>query len=146
MYLGLFGMYQIVDPKSETPKGIPTDPKYDIPLLFTSHFFTAAGALSDESRERASVYGDTWLANGAVRPRLDVEPRKYRFRVLNAAVSRTLNMTLEVERGPVVDMAVVASDSGLRPYPVVSRSLVAGMGERWEACFKAPFQYVFGKF
>jgi bilirubin oxidase len=134
MYQGLFGMYQIVDPKIETPRGIPTEPRYDIPLLFTSHYFTASGGLTDESNERASVYGDTWLANGAVRPHLDVEPRRYRFRVLNAAVSRTLNMTLEVERGPVVDIAVVASDGGLRPYPVVTKSVVVGMGERWEVC------------
>lgn len=142
MYQGLFGMYQIVDPKTETPKGIPTEPRYDVPLLFTSHYFTASGGLTDESRERASVYGDTWLANGAIRPHLDVEPRRCRFRVLNAAVSRTLNMTLELERGggargPAVDMAVVASDGGLRPFPVATKSLVAGMGERWEVCFRA---------
>jgi bilirubin oxidase len=134
MYQGLFGMYQIVDPKTETPEGIPTEPRYDVPLLFTSHYFTASGGLTDESRERASVYGDTWLANGAVRPYLDVEPRRYRFRVLNAAVSRTLNLTLEVERGAVVDMAVVASDGGLRPFSVITKSLVVGMGERWEVC------------
>jgi bilirubin oxidase len=135
MYQGLFGMYQIVDPKTEVPQGIPTDPRYDIPLLFTSHYFSASGALTDESRERASIYGDTWLANGAICPHLDVEPRKYRFRILNAAVSRTLNLTLERDggrRGSGVDMAVVASDGGIRPFPVVTRSLVIGMGERWE--------------
>jgi FtsP/CotA-like multicopper oxidase with cupredoxin domain len=133
-------MYQIVDPKREGPQGIPTEPKYDIPLLFTSHYFSASGRLTDESRERASIYGDTWLVNGAIQGHLDVEPRKYRFRILNAAVSRTLNLTLELElggggRGPGVDMAVVASDGGFRPFPVVTRSLISGMGERWEVSF-----------
>ena len=133
MYRGLLGLYQITDPKTETPRGIPTDARFDIPLLFTSHYFSASGGLTDESRERASIYGDTWLANGAVLPHLAVEPRKYRFRILNGAVSRTLNLTLEAERGSgSVDMAVIASDGGLRPSPVVTKSLVAGMGERWE--------------
>jgi spore coat protein A len=37
------------------------------------------------------VYGDAMLVNGKLTPYLEVEPRPYRFRMLNAANSRTLD-------------------------------------------------------
>jgi spore coat protein A len=38
---------------------------------------------------------DTILVNGKVYPFLDVEPRKYRFRILNASNSRILTLKME---------------------------------------------------
>lgn len=131
IYRGLFGSYQIVDSKQDTELGIPTGPIYDIPLLFSAHYFKADGDLTDESKERASIYGDTWLVNGQIKPFLAVEPRKYRFRILNGAASRTLNFTLENEQSPTT-IDVIGSDGGLRQSPAPTKSLVTGMGERWE--------------
>ncbi len=42
------------------------------------------------------MFGDTMLVNGAVYPFLNVEPRRYRFRVLNACNSRFMNLCLYV--------------------------------------------------
>lgn len=39
-------------------------------------------------------FGDTMLANGSVYPTVTVEPRRYRFRVLNACNARFLNINL----------------------------------------------------
>ncbi len=40
------------------------------------------------------AYGDTVLVNGAAYPYLDVEPRVYRWRILNACTDRWLNLQL----------------------------------------------------
>ena len=37
---------------------------------------------------------DTMLVNGTVYPYVDVEPKAYRFRILNAANDRFLNLSL----------------------------------------------------
>ena len=39
-------------------------------------------------------FGDVILVNGVAWPVLEVEPRKYRFRVLNGSDSRVYDMTL----------------------------------------------------
>lgn len=43
------------------------------------------------------MFGDTMLANGTVYPDVDVEPRRYRLRILNACSSRFLNLQLYVQ-------------------------------------------------
>jgi spore coat protein A len=40
------------------------------------------------------MFGDTMLVNGTVYPYLEVQPRRYRFRVLNACNARFLNLQL----------------------------------------------------
>jgi bilirubin oxidase len=133
IYRGLAGMYQIVDSKLESSLGIPTGERYDIPLMLSAHYFTATGDLSDESKERNSIYGDTWLVNGQIQPYFQAEPRKYRFRVLNAAASRTFNLTVLDGTNPV-SIFVIGSDGGLRQSLAETKSLVTGMAERWEVC------------
>src|SRR5262249_48132084 len=43
-------------------------------------------------------FGDTVLVNGKVWPFLEVEPRKYRFRLLNASNARFYHLTLNEAR------------------------------------------------
>jgi bilirubin oxidase len=131
VYKGLVGMYQIVDSKLDATLGLPSGNKYDVPLILTSHYFTPNGSLSNERKQSTSVYGDTYLVNGQIQPYLAVEPRKYRFRILNAAVSRVFNVTLMDEDTPV-SMSVVASDGGYRQSPAATRNVMVGMADRWE--------------
>jgi bilirubin oxidase len=123
-------MYLVYDSGLESALGLPQG-KYDIPLLLDAHFFTAEGNISDESKEVTSTYGDTFTVNGQILPYLAVEPRKYRFRLLDASVSRTFNLTL-VNAGDTVPFSVVGSDAGFRETPVQTRSLILSMAERWE--------------
>ena len=44
----------------------------------------------------AEMFGDTMLANGQVFPHIEVEPRRYRLRILNACNARFLNLQLLV--------------------------------------------------
>lgn len=45
------------------------------------------------------MFGDTMLVNGTVYPYLEVQPRRYRFRVLNACNARFVNLQLYVKDG-----------------------------------------------
>jgi bilirubin oxidase len=131
MYKGLAGMYQIIDPALDASLGIPSGTKYDVPLILTSHYFTPSGALSDESKATTSTYGDTILVNGQIQPYLAVEPRKYRFRLLNAATSRAFNITLR-DSAAIVPMSVIGSDGGFLQSPTNAQNLIMGMADRWE--------------
>ncbi len=44
-------------------------------------------------------FGDTMLANGTAFPEVTVEPRRYRFRILNACNARFVNLQLYVDDG-----------------------------------------------
>lgn len=131
VYKGLAGLYQIVDRQVDTRLGLPTG-NYDVPLILTAAFFTHDGILSDIAHERTSTYGDTFLVNGQIQPYLSVEPRNYRFRILNAAVSRVFNLGLHDQDSRPLSFTVIGSDGGLRPNPVNTASMVVGMADRWE--------------
>jgi len=135
-YAGQAGFYIIGDDDLEDKLDLPRG-KYDVPLMFQSRFYSANGNISDESAQRISTYGDTFSVNGQILPHFKVEPRKYRFRFLNAASSRTFNFTLETEstsRSPAekVPMWVVGADAGFLSHPVETESLVQAMAERWD--------------
>ena len=72
-------------------------------------------------------FGDTILVNGTVYPYLEVEPRQYRFRLLNACSSRFLNprlvyahMRYEREPSSIAGPAFVQiqTEGGFLPAPV----------------------------
>jgi spore coat protein A, manganese oxidase len=84
-------------------------------------------------------FGQFNCVNGKVAPYLDVEPRRYRFRVLNASNSRFYYLYLvssDTQGRPLGDNArkpvfcQIGSDSGLMASPVRSNYLVLGPGER----------------
>ncbi|KAI5779051.1 Cupredoxin [Geopyxis carbonaria] len=133
-YAGQAGFYIIEDDDLEEKLDLPRG-DYDIPLMVQSRFYTAEGNISDISTQFISVYGDTYSVNGQILPYLEVEPRKYRFRIVNAAASRTFNFTLtdnSTATPQLVPMYVVGSDAGFMSKPVETLSLVTGMAERWE--------------
>jgi len=49
------------------------------------------------------MFGDTMLVNGVVHPKVAVEPRRYRLRVLNATQARFLNLQLYQATGAAAD-------------------------------------------
>jgi spore coat protein A, manganese oxidase len=76
----------------------------------------------------SGLWGDVILANGVPWPKMAVEPRKYRFRVLNASISRGYRLQL-ADGSP---MTVIATDGGLMPKPQTTVQLRVGMAERYE--------------
>src|SRR5690606_28136107 len=110
-----------------------TGSPYDVTLALSSRFFTAAGDLTDESAERTSIYGDTITVNGVIMPFMRVSKRRYKFRILNAAPSRTFRLRLTDDiTGAAVPLLVVGADSGLSEKVVSTNDIYVGMAERWE--------------
>ena len=88
-YAGLVGAYIIRDPV-EDALNLPAG-KFDIPLILFDRFFTADGQLyypvsnAPQAPWIAELFASAFLVNGKLLPYLDVEPRRYRFRILNGS-------------------------------------------------------------
>ncbi|MGA7157174.1 MAG: multicopper oxidase [Acidobacteriaceae bacterium] len=130
IYAGLAGMMLIRD-RHEDALDLPSG-TYEIPLTFYDRNFSADGQLfyptsgDPEHPWVPEFAGDAILLNGKIRPYLDVEPRLYRFRVLNAANSRFLALSL----GHGQPFHQIGSDQGLLSAPVQLTYLNLAPAER----------------
>jgi spore coat protein A, manganese oxidase len=85
-------------------------------------------------------FGDTMLVNGIVYPYLEVEPRRYRFRILNACNARFLRLRLvyadrvEPSEAGINDsgasLVQIGNEGGFLPRPVVLNQVTLGPAER----------------
>jgi FtsP/CotA-like multicopper oxidase with cupredoxin domain len=119
----------------EQSLGLPSG-KYDVPLSLTAKFYNQDGTLWDPEAngELTSVFGDVIQVNGAPWPYMDVEPRKYRFRILNTGISRTFELYMEDDKKPGTKLSytVIGSDCGLLEKSVPTTDLYISVAERWE--------------
>jgi spore coat protein A, manganese oxidase len=156
VYMGLAGAYVVTDP-AHAPKGLPKGVDrhgvpLDIPLVIQDRMFDTDGqlyfpAISNNPDVNPfwvpEFFGDHILVNGKAWPYLDVEPRAYRFRLLNGSNARFYSMWLAYagspsRRGP--GMFQIATDGGYmhRPVRMTGRGapapgrLTMGPGERCE--------------
>ncbi|MCW2600370.1 MAG: Bilirubin oxidase [Frankiales bacterium] len=129
VYMGLSGFYLISD-GNERSLPLPNGP-FDIPMCFHDRLFNADGSLffpTDGALPlRQGVFGDVILVNGVPTPFLQVERRKYRFRLLNGSDARFYNFQL----GTGDPFIVIATDGGLMPHPVQTAELEMGVAERY---------------
>jgi len=77
-------------------------------------------------------FGSFIVVNGVVWPFMDVEPTRYRFRLVNACDSRVVDLALRTEDGTVVSVRQVATDQGYLYRPVGLNNVVVMPGERAE--------------
>jgi len=112
------------------PVGIPGG-AYEIPLVIQDRKFNPDGTfLYPTSDIEGAIwigeyFGDVMLVNGKVWPFLDVEPRMYRFRILNGCNSRILNLA-----AGGVTFWQIGAEGGMWDIPVPVRNLVMGPAER----------------
>ncbi|MGH2942747.1 MAG: multicopper oxidase family protein [Solirubrobacteraceae bacterium] len=125
-YMGLAAMYILHDPH-ELSLPIPHG-DYDVPLILRDAMFESNGQLLYDDNSHSGVYGDVILVNGVPWPSMRVERRKYRFRILNASVSRSYDLKLDTDE-PLI---VIGTDGGLMPHPMPVSRLKSGMAERYE--------------
>ncbi len=129
-YAGLLGLFLVRD-ELEDALELPSGP-HEVPLILFDRLFHANGALHYPTSERpdapwiSELRGDALLVNGKLFPFLDVEPRAYRFRVVNAANSRFYDLSLS-NKHPFVQ---IGSDQGLLPGPVDTPHVSLAPGER----------------
>jgi spore coat protein A len=147
VHMGLTGMYIIRD-NVEDSLNLPCG-EFEIPLIITDRIFGPDGSSIYPIQGPVSppvppvwipeFFGDKVLVNGKINPFLSVEPRKYRFRILNASNARfyhmklvesALNGRLLNRRGP--DFQQIGSDGGLFPAPVTLRDITVAPAERFD--------------
>jgi spore coat protein A len=124
--MGLVGQYQLHD-DLELSLPIPHG-RYDVPLTIMDQMFQSNGAFLYDDHSESGFYGDVILVNGRPWPRMQVERRKYRFRILNASVSRSYLLALNTGD----PLTVIGTDAGLMPAPQQVQALRQGMAERYE--------------
>ena len=112
------------------PIGIPGG-AYEIPLVIQDRQFNPDGTFLYPTSDIEGVtwigeyFGDVMLVNGKVWPFLDVEPRLYRFRILNGCNARILNLAIG---GPTFWQ--IGAEGGLWDIPVPVKQLVLAPAER----------------
>jgi spore coat protein A, manganese oxidase len=130
MYAGLFGT-AIVRDKQEEALGLPSG-KYEVPITLYDRNFSADGQLfypdsGIPGKPWVSEFeGDAILLNGKTRPFFEVEPRMYRFRLLNTANSRFFNLSLSDK----IMFQQIGSDQGLLSAPLVLPRVFIAPAER----------------
>ena len=72
-------------------------------------------------------FGNTLVVNGKTWPKLEVEARRYRFRLLNGSNSRFLILRFE---GQQLSFSQIGGDQGFLPKPVVLERLLVAPAER----------------
>jgi spore coat protein A len=140
VYAGLLGTFFIRDAVEDAlnlPKG-----KYELPLLLYDRLLTHDAQLlypvspDPQSPWVPEIFGNAILVNGKLFPYLDVEPGKYRFRVLNASNARIYHLSIVSGESAAttsssdITFHQIGSDQGLLPAPVPLTDLEIAPGER----------------
>jgi len=155
VYAGPAGFYLLRggpdDLSSGVPGGLPGG-KYEIPLAIQDRSFNDDGSLFyPNSREffdgyagpyvpnpvsdispiwNPEFFGNTNVVNGKTWPYLNVEPRKYRFRILNGSDSRFYILKFGNGNTKKLTFTQIGSEGGFLPAPVVLSQLLIGPAER----------------
>jgi spore coat protein A len=146
VYSGLAGFYLIRDPEEDSlnlPRGV-----YEIPLMIQDRSFSADGSLLYPPAPNGThpvwmqeFFGNAICVNGKATPFLEVEPRKYRFRMVNGSNSRFYHLTLvpaDAAGKPIGKSAdsppfrQIGTDGGLLPAPLSTHYLIFSPGERFD--------------
>jgi spore coat protein A len=141
VYAGLAGYYLLTDNNEinlQNSGSLPAAP-YDLGLAIQDRMFTKDGQLfypstpetdDDNGGPNPSIlpefFGNFILVNGKTWPVLEVEPRQYRFRVLNGSDSRFYDLSLSGNQG----FRQIGTDNGFLASPVSLTQLLIGPGER----------------
>jgi spore coat protein A len=136
VFAGLAGMYLLRDTTEDllTLRGVLPAVPFQTELVVQDRWFTDDGQLFMETTSdpddgiEASIDCDFMMVNGAPWPVMDVEPRKYRFRMVNGSDSRFY--VLQLDSGGAI--LVVGTDLSLLPAAVEVERLVIAPGERYD--------------
>ncbi|MEV1026448.1 multicopper oxidase domain-containing protein [Streptomyces sp. NPDC050264] len=142
VYAGLAGLF-VARGEQERALDLPKGAQ-EVPLVLSDRNFAldAAGSLTGRLVHKVEMVGAQrlmrvhaapyTLVNGVIWPHLEVEPRWYRFRIVNTANSRIYRLMLLADGRPVPGaLQVIGTDQGLidRPRPV-GGALNLSPGER----------------
>jgi FtsP/CotA-like multicopper oxidase with cupredoxin domain len=136
-YKGLLGFYCLFNQFDTGDEGtgfhLPSFPQFDIPLAFADKVYDPSnGRLFFDLFSLDGILGDRFLVNGKIQPFFQVQPRRYRFRLLNTGPSRFYEFFLTDlnNLGAQNPYFVIANDGNLLPNPVQVVSARIGVAER----------------
>ncbi|PYR36388.1 MAG: copper oxidase, partial [Acidobacteria bacterium] len=102
---------------------------YDVNLMLADKAFDRDGQLFMDIFNFDGFVADVMTVNLAYKPYFEVERRKYRFRILNASVSRFFKLALS-DASPIIQ---IGNDGNLLPHPVTLTELdEQGIAERYD--------------
>ncbi len=153
VYMGLAGAYYIYDPSQNLPPNL--QPLNEVvPLVIQDRMFDTNGQLFFPADSAGGILwspnpehpywvpefvGDVIVVNGKAWPYLNVQPKRYRFLILNGSNARTYELFLvnPVTKAMGPPMWVIATDGGYLDTPVkidpnLGQKLVIQPGERYE--------------
>ena len=137
VYAGLAGAYVLTDPELSLPTGLhpvglrqgesgPVD--YLIPLVLQDRMFDTDGQLyfpnfglnPEHPYWIPEFVGDTIVVNGKTWPYLNVEPRRYRFLLINGSNARTYELFLSnpVTKAAGPSIWQIETDGGYLDVPI----------------------------
>jgi spore coat protein A, manganese oxidase len=134
VFAGLAGFYLLREPELERSLNLPSG-DYEREILIQDRSFDVHGQLRypqfgvDPDEHPFWVpefFGDTLVVNGRVWPYMNVEPRRYRLRLLNGSSSRFYRLALSDKR-PFIQ---IGTDGGFMSVPVEVDKLTLVPGER----------------
>ena len=106
---------------------------FDVNLIVSDSAQDPTGQLFFDIFDTDGFLGDVPLVNFAYAPFFDVLPRKYRFRILNACMSRFIQLQLADESGDAVPFQFICNDGNLVVNPIPLTSLdQQGTAERYD--------------
>ena len=130
VYAGLLGAFLVRD-DFEDSLNLPNG-EHEIPLVLCDRIFGKDGRLfypvssPPAGPWTSEFFGNGILVNGKLFPYLDVKPRKYRLRAINASNSRFYHLMFANGQG----FHQIGSDQGLLAAPVPLKALSLAPGER----------------
>jgi FtsP/CotA-like multicopper oxidase with cupredoxin domain len=132
VYKGMFGCYNLfdaLDTGDETSGLHLPSGKYDVPIFFSDALFDQDYQLVFDLFDLDGILGDKYLANGAIQPYLNVDKRRYRFRLYNPGPSRWWEFAL-YDGTNFLPFWQISTDGNLLPNAVQVSSVRLGVAER----------------
>jgi spore coat protein A, manganese oxidase len=142
VYAGLAGVYLIRDDQdtgeADNPLGLPAG-AYELPLVLQDKTFNSDGSMFYPTQGVTpyhpewvpEFFGDVAVVNAKIWPFVDVEPRRYRLRIVNGSQARFYNLQFAGENsGRPLPFAQIGAEGGLLRAPVPMSALLIAPGER----------------
>ncbi len=140
VFAGLLGIFFVRDELEDSLK-LPRG-KYETPLVIYDRTVDRNGRLaypvSDNPKSPwvPEFSGDAIVINGKIFPYLEVEPRKYRFRILNGSNGRQITLTINTGQAAWFPRFLqIGGDQGLLPAPVPVMRVRLAPAERADVIF-----------
>lgn len=134
VYKGMASFYTLfsddagIDTGDETTGLRLPSGEFDIPLIFMDPAFSEDGELFFDLFNLDGMLGDTEAVNFKIQPFLEVEPRRYRFRMLGGGPSRFREFYLSNDQ----DFIVISNDGNLLPRALAKKGVRISVAERFE--------------